>query len=179
MGLAMDQAAKDIAGAAALPRRARRGDGTGIGAVGFCMGGGLALWSGTLSDESRSRSASTRPMPWERMDPAWSNYSGKDAMIHCAEEDGTSAGDGIQQAVEGASSRPAATVEVYDYPGTHHAFFNDDRPEVLRHRTQPAPPGRARFELLSRACGEPDRSRPGTGWPGDPADAVDAGGPDR
>ena len=37
-------------------------------------------------------------VPWERMSPEWPNYSGKSAMIHCSEEDGTSARSGIQQA---------------------------------------------------------------------------------
>ena len=43
--------------------------------------------------------------------------------------DGTSAAPGIQQAkaaIEGAGG----TVDLFDYPGTEHAFFNDDRPEV-------------------------------------------------
>ncbi|HUK67464.1 MAG TPA: dienelactone hydrolase family protein [Streptosporangiaceae bacterium] len=48
MGLAMDHAAKDIAGAAAY--LADRPDCTWqIGTVGFCVGGSLALWAVTLS----------------------------------------------------------------------------------------------------------------------------------
>src|SRR5689334_14017149 len=47
MGLAMDQAAKDIAGAADyltnLPGVPEK-----VGTVGFCAGGSLALWSATL-----------------------------------------------------------------------------------------------------------------------------------
>ena len=50
MGLAMDQAAQDIAGAADVPGRAARGDRARSARVGFCMGGSLALWSATLSD---------------------------------------------------------------------------------------------------------------------------------
>jgi carboxymethylenebutenolidase len=68
-------------------------------------------------------------VPWERMSPVWSNYAGKGAIIHCSEGDGTSAAPGIQQAkqaIEGAGGE----VEIHDYPGTEHAFFNDDRPEV-------------------------------------------------
>jgi carboxymethylenebutenolidase len=29
-----------------------------------------------------------------------------------------------------AIEEAGGTVEVFDYPGTQHAFFNDDRPEV-------------------------------------------------
>ncbi len=47
MGLAMDTAAQDIAGAA--DHLIANGAGPRVGAVGFCMGGSLALWSATLS----------------------------------------------------------------------------------------------------------------------------------
>jgi carboxymethylenebutenolidase len=128
MGLAMDRAAKDIAGAAAY--LAGRDDVTGrVGCVGFCMGGSLALWSATLSEQVVATVGLYPAVPWERMSPSWDNYAGKAAMIHCSEEDGTSAAPGIQQAKQ-AIEAAGGEVVVYDYPGTHHAFFNDDRPEV-------------------------------------------------
>src|SRR5215475_7115969 len=43
MGLAMDQAAKDIAGAAAYLSGQREVSSGKVGTVGFCMGGSLAL----------------------------------------------------------------------------------------------------------------------------------------
>jgi carboxymethylenebutenolidase len=129
MGLAMDQAAKDIAGAAAF-LAARPGITTGkVGTVGFCMGGSLALWSATLADPIVAAVGFYPAVPWERMGPKWSNYSGKAALIHCSEGDGTSAAPGIQQAKQ-AIEAAGGTVEIHDYPGTDHAFFNDDRPEV-------------------------------------------------
>jgi carboxymethylenebutenolidase len=128
MGLAMDQAAKDMAGAAEY--LAGRPEVTGgVGCVGFCMGGSLALWSATLSDRIVAAVGYYPAVPWERMSPEWSNYAGKAALIHCSEEDGTSAAAGVQvakAAIEGAGGQ----VALHDYPGTHHAFFNDDRPEV-------------------------------------------------
>ena len=130
MGLAMDQAAKDIAGAATY--LAGRSEVTGgIGAVGFCMGGSLALWSATLSPEVTATVGFYPAMPWERMSPKWTNYAGKAAQINCSEGDGTSAAPGIQQAKQ-AIEAAGGEVAVYDYPGTHHAFFNDDRPEVYQ-----------------------------------------------
>ena len=69
------------------------------------------------------------PLPWERMGPEWSNYAGKAAVIHCDEDDGSSTAPGIQTAKQ-AIEKAGGEVTVYDYPGTHHAFFNDDRPEV-------------------------------------------------
>jgi carboxymethylenebutenolidase len=63
------------------------------------------------------------------MSPDWPNYDGKAAMIHCSEEDGTSSASGIQQA-RAAIESAGGSVELFDYPGTQHAFFNDERPEV-------------------------------------------------
>ncbi|GAA1746268.1 dienelactone hydrolase family protein [Luedemannella helvata] len=128
MGLAMDQAAKDMAGAAAYLAALPEVTG-GVGTVGYCMGGSLALWSATLSPHIRAAVGFYPAVPWERMSPEWTNYAGKAAQFHCSEEDGTSAAPGIQQAVA-AITAAGGTVEVYDYPGTDHAFFNDERPEV-------------------------------------------------
>ena len=128
MGLAMDQAAKDIAGAADFLAGLDVLDGK-IGTVGFCAGGSLALWSATLSDKIVATVGFYPVLPWERMSPQWSNYAGKAAVIHCDEEDGGAGAEGFQtakQAIEAAGGE----VTLYDYPGTHHAFFNDDRPEV-------------------------------------------------
>jgi len=127
MGLAMEEAARDIAGAAehlaGLPETVG-----GIGCVGFCMGGSLALWSATLSSKITTAVGFYPSMPWERMGPTWANYEHKHALIHC-DGHGTSATPGIRQAVR-AIEEVGGAVTVYDYPGTHHAFFNDDRPEV-------------------------------------------------
>jgi carboxymethylenebutenolidase len=128
MGLAMDQAAKDIAGAADYLTGL---DGTTerVGTVGFCMGGSLALWAATLSSKVVATVGFYPPVPWERMAPTWSNYAGKAALIHCSEHDGTSAAPGIKTAVQ-AITEAGGECTTYDYPGTDHAFFNDDRPEV-------------------------------------------------
>lgn len=129
MGLQMDRAARDIQGAARY--LADRDDVTrgGVGVVGFCMGGSLALWSGALADEVKVAVGFYPALPWEKMSPTWGNYANKSAMIHASEDDGTSKADGVQSAVKGIM-RAGGDVEVYDYPGSHHAFFNDDRPEV-------------------------------------------------
>jgi carboxymethylenebutenolidase len=128
MGLAMDQAAKDIEGAAAyLATRAETGG--AVGTVGFCMGGSLALWAGSLSQLITAVVAYYPGIPWERMQPSWQNYSGKYALIHTDEDEGGSGAPGIQEAVR-LITDAGGQVTVYDYAGTEHAFFNDDRPEV-------------------------------------------------
>ncbi|MDQ1585618.1 MAG: carboxymethylenebutenolidase [Actinomycetota bacterium] len=129
MGMAMDRAAKDIQGSARYLASRPEITGDGVGVVGFCMGGSLALWTGALADEVKVAVGFYPAIPWEKMQPTWGNYSGKAAMIHASEEDGTSKAEGVQQAVRGIESA-GGTVEVFDYPGTQHAFFNDQRPEV-------------------------------------------------
>ena len=129
MGLAMDRAAKDIQGSAQYLDSRDETTGNGVGTVGFCMGGSLALWSGALADEVKVAVGFYPAIPWEKMSPSWGNYANKSAMIHASEEDGTSKADGIQAAVQGIQEA-GGDVEVYDYPGSQHAFFNDQRPEV-------------------------------------------------
>jgi carboxymethylenebutenolidase len=128
MGMAMDRAAQDIAGAASY--LAGRPEVTGrIGCVGFCMGGSLALWSATLSADIVTTVGFYPAVPWQRLAPEWTNYAGKQAVIHCAESDGFATAPGIREAVSAIEAAGGA-VRTHDYPGTHHAFFNDDRPEV-------------------------------------------------
>src|SRR5680860_173826 len=48
MAMNIDQAAKDMAGAIDFLRRRDEVTSDGVGVMGFCMGGGLALWLATL-----------------------------------------------------------------------------------------------------------------------------------
>jgi len=148
MGLAMDRAAKDIQGAAQYLVGRSETTGTGVGTVGFCMGGSLALWSGALADEVTVAVGFYPAVPWEKMSPTWGSYAGKSAMIHASEEDGTSEAEGVQVAVKGIEAA-GGDVEVFDYPGSQHAFFNDQRPEVHHPEHSVTAWGRT-IELLKR-----------------------------
>ena len=100
-----------------------------VGVVGFCMGGSLAIWSATLSDLITAAVGFYPGSSWERHAPQWAAYADKECLIHCAEGDGTSAAAGIQEAlteINGAGGKATA----FDYPGTQHAFFNNDRAQV-------------------------------------------------
>ena len=100
-----------------------------VGVVGFCMGGSLAIWSATLSDLITATVGFYPGSSWERHAPQWAAYADKECLIHCAEGDGTSAAAGIQEAlteINGAGGKATA----FDYPGTQHAFFNNDRAQV-------------------------------------------------
>ena len=100
----------------------------GIGVVGFCAGGSLALWSATVATDITSACAFYPGGYTDRLAPDWSAYADKAAMLHCAEGDGTSAAPHIQAVIRGIEDA-GGKVTIYDYAGTDHAFFNDDRPE--------------------------------------------------
>ncbi len=127
MDLAIPQAAADVAGAAAYLKGMPEVDG-GIGVVGFCAGGSLSLWSATVAPDITSACAFYPGGYTARLAPDWSAYAEKSAMLHCSQEDGTSAAPHIQAVVRGIEDA-GGKVTIYDYAGTDHAFFNDDRPE--------------------------------------------------
>ena len=129
MGLAMDGAAVDIVAAAGYLAGHESTGGQGIGVIGFCMGGSLALWSGTLSEDIVATVGFYPAMPWERMSPTWERYDGKAALLHADEHEGGVNGPGVL-AAEKAIENAGGEVSAYEYPGTDHAFFNDTRPEV-------------------------------------------------
>lgn len=130
MELELDRAGEEIVTAAKYLISIKNTTSNLVGVVGFCMGGSLAIWSATLSDEIRATVGFYPGASWERHAPQWGNYKDKFSMINCAQGDGTSAAPGIQEAVREINSAGGSAV-AYDYPGTNHAFFNNDRPEVF------------------------------------------------
>ncbi|HEV8024524.1 MAG TPA: dienelactone hydrolase family protein [Candidatus Nanopelagicales bacterium] len=68
-------------------------------------------------------------MPWPDYHPHWTHYAGKAAIIHKAESDEAHAGPRIAEYAE-AIGAAGGKASIFDYPGSEHAFFNDDRPEV-------------------------------------------------
>ena len=129
LGLQLEQVAGDLTAAATWLLAQPEVSGTGVGVVGFCMGGGLALLAPTVSPVIRTAVAFYPATPWPDYAPNWAAYSGRCAIVHKAAEDEARMGAVINDIA--AEIRAAGgQVEVYDYPGTDHAFFNDDRPEA-------------------------------------------------
>ncbi|MEP7054575.1 MAG: dienelactone hydrolase family protein [Actinomycetota bacterium] len=129
MTLDRDRAAKDIAGAAAYLVGWADVTSEHAAAVGFCMGGSLAVWSADASDRINTIVGFYPAMPLEGFTPEPSAYAGRHVQLHLDEHDGGAEDPGIAAAVE-ALRAAGAQVEVFDYAGTGHAFFNDARPEV-------------------------------------------------
>jgi len=131
MGLRVQQAADDMAAGAAALLASPAVTGSGVGVVGFCMGGGLALLGPTVSDAITSAVAFYPAMPWPDYAPDWSRYRAKAALIHKAQSDEPTSGAAIAE-YAAAISRHGGDVTIADYPDSVHAFFNDHRPEVYQ-----------------------------------------------
>lgn len=104
-----------------------------IGAVGFAAGASLALWSATRSDEITTVVGFYPSIPWDGMSQQWPNYAGKAVLIHCDADCGPAASPGVQIAKH-AIEQAGGAIELHEYAGTHHAFFNDDRPDAYDRR---------------------------------------------
>jgi carboxymethylenebutenolidase len=129
MSLNLERATKDMTGAvdflAALP--AVTSDGVGV--IGFCMGGGLALWLSTLRPE---RVKAVVPfygiIPWEAAQPDFSQLRGA-VQGHYAENDDFANPESVR-ALDAQLKGLGKECEFFTYPGTDHAFTNEQRPEV-------------------------------------------------
>lgn len=100
-----------------------------VACIGFCMGGALALLAGTVSSDIGVAVGFYPATPWGDYAPDWSAYAGKTAVVHADQDDGGIEAENLV-AIGAAVTSAGGSYLGYDYPGTHHAFFNDDRPDV-------------------------------------------------
>lgn len=128
MGLKLDRAGKDLSGAIDfLQERTGRSK---VGVVGYCMGGGLTL---TLACQRPDAVAAAAPfygvIPWAEAQPDWDAIT---AVVegHYAEKDAFASPEAAR-ALEADLKGRGKDATFHIYPGTDHAFFNDDRPEVF------------------------------------------------
>jgi carboxymethylenebutenolidase len=126
MATDMNRASKELTKAADYLASQPYTQGRGIGATGFCMGGGLAL---TLACDSAHIKAvapfyGANPSPIEKVEniqgPLFVSYAEHDDWV----------GPAVREALEGALQRFDKQHEIKVYPGTQHAFFNDTRPDA-------------------------------------------------
>jgi len=131
LGLDIALVADDLAAAAADLVARPQVVGDRVGVVGFCMGGGLALLAPTVSDVISCASAFYPAMPWPQYAPDWSRYAGKRAEVHKALSDEPGNGPVIAEYAQ-AIRAAGGEVELFEYPDSVHAFYNDARPEVYQ-----------------------------------------------
>ena len=128
MGLDIERAARDMAGATEYLAGHEAVRGNGLGVVGFCMGGSLALYLATVRPDLVKAAVPFYGIPRRDRDPDWSRL---EAAVegHYAEDDDM-AGPAVAADLEERLTALGKEVRMFVYPGTHHAFFNDTRPEV-------------------------------------------------
>jgi carboxymethylenebutenolidase len=128
MALNLDKASKDMGGAVDYLKSSDAVRGQGVGVVGFCMGGGLALkLAADRAGDVRAVVAFYGLIPWEGAEPDWSRLQGA-VQGHFATQDQfftTEAANALERRLKELGK----DVEVHHYDADH-AFFNDSRPEV-------------------------------------------------
>lgn len=127
MQVEIDEAARDMNGAVRYLEHHPAVKGTGVGVVGFCMGGGLALWLCCLSPAIKAAVPFYGVAGWPAVEPDFAKSEAA-YLGHYAEHDEW-AGPEVAAALERRLQDLGKDATFHVYPGTEHAFFNDDRPD--------------------------------------------------
>jgi carboxymethylenebutenolidase len=124
MALNIGQAEKDLRGAA--QHLLSHSSTQKIGAMGFCMGGQLALFAATLNPAIGACvnfygiHPNVKPDYAKLSGPVLGLFAEKDQFVN------PTTARAVDVAIKGAGK----TSEIHIYPNVDHGFFNDDRPEV-------------------------------------------------
>jgi carboxymethylenebutenolidase len=129
MALDLERAAADLSGAIDWLSASDAVRGDGIGVVGFCMGGGLALAVATQRpDAIRAVVPFYGVIPWPDLQPDWSRLAGA-VQGHFAERDTFFTPEKVRE-LEQTLRDLGKDADLLVYDGVDHAFFNDTRPDV-------------------------------------------------
>ena len=124
MALNIEQAEKDLRGTATY--LAGHSSTAKLGAIGFCMGGQLALFAGCTNASIGAVVDFYGIHP--NVKPDYAKLSGPVLGLF-GEKDGFVNPD-VARGVEAAIKKAGKQVEIHIYPGVDHAFFNDTRPDA-------------------------------------------------
>jgi carboxymethylenebutenolidase len=121
MALSMEQVEHDMCGAADYLASQPGVEGSGVGSVGFCLGGGLSIWAAATCERITAAVTYYYVMPHGKPDftkikgPVLGHFGTADEFIP------------LETAKELESELRAAGVDVtfHYYEGQGHAFFND------------------------------------------------------
>jgi carboxymethylenebutenolidase len=120
MALNIGQAEKDLKGAAAY--LAQHSSTKKLGAVGFCMGGQLALFAATLNPSIGATVDFYGIHP--NVKPDYSKLSGP--VLGLFAEKDTFVTPATAKEVDAAIKKAGKQSEIHIYPNVDHAFFNDE-----------------------------------------------------
>ncbi|HEV8643346.1 MAG TPA: dienelactone hydrolase family protein [Methylomirabilota bacterium] len=124
MALNIAQAEKDLRGAAKY--LAGQSSTAKLGAVGFCMGGQLALFAATLNPSIGACVNFYGVHP--NVKPDYAKLSGPVLGLFAEKDQFVS--PSIAKGVDAAIKKAGQQSEIHIYPGVDHAFFNDERADV-------------------------------------------------
>jgi carboxymethylenebutenolidase len=117
----MERAEQEMAGAVALLAAHEGRTGTGVGAIGWCLGGGLAIWAAATNPEIRATVSFYYVMPHAKPDfsaiagPVLGHFGTKDDFVP------VEAAEGLLEELRAAG----VDAEFVFHDGSGHAFFND------------------------------------------------------
>ncbi len=121
MALSMDQAEKDMCGAAVYLQSQEGFEGSGVGAVGFCLGGGLSVWAAAKCPQIAAAVTYYYVMPHGKPDfagikgPVLGHFGTADDFIPVEDARGLE-----------SELRAAGVQTTFHFSeGGGHAFFND------------------------------------------------------
>ena len=121
MALSMERAEADMCGAADYLASKAGFEGSGVGSVGFCLGGGLSVWAGAACPEVTATVSFYYVLPHGK--PDFSRIDGP-VLAHFAAEDQFISLD-ESKALEEEMRGAGVDVRAHTYEGVGHAFFND------------------------------------------------------
>jgi carboxymethylenebutenolidase len=121
MAMSMDQAEQDMCGAAAYLSSQAGVEGSGVGSVGFCLGGGLSVWAAATCPQITAAVTYYYVMPHGK--PDFTNISGP-VLGHFGTADAFIPPDDARK-LEAELRDAGAEVTFHFYEGAGHAFFND------------------------------------------------------
>jgi carboxymethylenebutenolidase len=123
MALSMEQAEKDMCGAADFLASQPGVEGPGVGSVGFCLGGGLSVWAAATCPNIAAAVSYYYVMPHGK--PDFTGINGP-VLGHFGTADEFVPVDAAK-ALESEIRDAGVDVEFDFYEGAGHAFFNDNR----------------------------------------------------
>ena len=121
MALSMDEAEKDMCGAAEYLKSQPGFEGSGVGSVGFCLGGGLSVWAAATCPQITAAVTYYYVMPHGKPDfsgiggPVLGHFGTADDFVP------VEAAKGLEAELRDAG----ADANFHMYEGAGHAFFND------------------------------------------------------
>ncbi len=121
MALSMDRAEPEMCGAATYLRSQPGVQGDGVGAVGFCLGGGLAVWAAARCPEISAAVTFYYVMPHGK--PDFSTIHGP-VLGHFGTNDEFVPVEAARE-LEAEMRAAGVAVDFEFYEGAGHAFFND------------------------------------------------------